>query len=158
MTIGTITLTFANGVVLSGGVSFSEENGQVFLPDRLKSAIGAVVDEGAVHEATLAAGDREYRVDVVSHLTYFVDLASPPSKAWVFRAVDSLLRPTVAQRQQMGRSLHSLAIASLGGAVGLAHSYGLGFWTVGQELTVWGLILAFVLLFAQGSVLMEPSK
>ena len=147
MKLATVKVEYTCGLTLTDRVTLNVSTGELHLPPRLTEVMAAVGKSECPPAISLEYLGYVLPVEVGPDGSY--DVSLPPAPPAGFRrALHSISYPTKDQRQQNGRLLHTLAAASMVGAVGYAHAAAQWDWaTVFNTATLAGI---GVILWYQG--------
>ncbi len=121
MKLATVKVEYTCGLTLTDRVTLNVASGEIHLPPRL-IAVMAKMDESECSPAfSLEYLGYVLPVEVGPNGSF--DVLLPPTLSSGFkRVIHSIVYPTKDQRQQNGRFLQTLSVASLVGAVGYVHA------------------------------------
>lgn len=147
MKLATVKVEYTCGLTLTDRVTLDVRTGELQLPPRLLEVMATVGKTEC--SPTFSLEYLGYVLPVKNGTNGRFDVSLPPAPPSGFRrALHSISYPTKDQRQQNGRLLHTLAAASIVGAVGYAHAAGQWDWaTVFNTATLAGI---GVILWYQG--------
>jgi hypothetical protein len=150
-----IKIEYPSGVQLEDRASLSRELALVDISERLRRIMQVLDETEAAPLVTAIIDGQTVKLDRGVDGAFSVSLIrgdDAPRSVWA-RLVAMVQAPTKDQRQQFGRFCHSVAVASLAGAVGYWHST--DHWDFLAVFNEAGLIGAFVLTFYQGLASMK---
>ncbi len=139
MKLATVKVEYTCGLTLTDRVTLDVTTGELQLPPRLLEVMATVGKTECSPAFSLEY--LGYVLPVKTGTNGRFDVSLPPAPPSGFRrALHSISYPTKDQRQQNGRLLHTLAAASIVGAVGYAHAAGQWGWaTVFNTATLAGI-------------------
>jgi len=121
MKLATVKVEYTCGLTLTDRVTLDVTTGELQLPPRLLEVMATVGKTECSPAFSLEY--LGYVLPVKTARNGKFDVSLPPAPPSGFRrALHSISYPTKDQRQQNGRLLHTLAAASIVGAVGYAHA------------------------------------
>jgi hypothetical protein len=121
MKLATVKVEYTCGLTLTDRVTLDVTTGELQLPPRLLEVMTTVGKTECSPAFSLEY--LGYVLPVKNGTNGRFDVSLPPAPPSGFRrALHSISYPTRDQRQQNGRLLHTLAAASIVGAVGYAHA------------------------------------
>lgn len=121
MKIARVKVEYTCGLTLVERATLEVGSGQVHLPPRLVALLHKMEETEVFPVLSVEYNGHVPPVAVSETGGYVVNIPAESGSA-VRRLLHSIAYPSKDQRQQNGRFLHTLAAASIGGAVGYAHS------------------------------------
>jgi hypothetical protein len=153
MQIVEIIVEDASGMTISDRGTFIAEDGRVLVSARLAHALQLVLDEGLQPMVAASINGHFMLLERADDGTFRVSndfvAKSRPAGLWC-RLVMMVKSPALAQRQQFGRFMHMLTVASLVGAVAFWHWT--SNWSAANVLNEINLLLAAAISFYTGMV------
>ncbi|MDR5832449.1 hypothetical protein P9250_31875 [Caballeronia sp. LP006] len=121
MKLAKVKIEYSSGTTIVDRVTLDPATGQVHLAPRVLGLLGKMEESECSPSFSL-----EYKGDVLPVNTagdggYLVSIPPEPGPGFR-RLLHAVATPSRDQRHQNGRYLHTLSAASIGGAVGYAHS------------------------------------
>ncbi|MDR5777090.1 MULTISPECIES: hypothetical protein [unclassified Caballeronia] len=143
MKLARVKVEYTCGLTLTDRVSLDVISGVVAIPPRL--ALLMTVMQEAECSPVFSLDYKGYVLPVSTRPdgTYVVSVPPDPGPGLRDRLY-AIANPSKDQRQQNGRYLHTLSAASIGGAVGYAHSSAVWVWATAlgtAALVVLGVVL-----------------
>jgi hypothetical protein len=160
MIIGRVTFSFTHGISISGNVSFNPHAAVARLPGTLHNLVAQAQDGECFPEVEMTADGKRYRLDEETNGLYHARIAEQPCrpiKTWRKRLIDGLTKPSLEQRQQMGKTVHALAVPCVTGATGLAYADHFDL-TGANILAVISLLFGTLTLLALGNLMLEGHR
>lgn len=121
MKLAKVKVEYPCGTTILERVTINAATGEVVLPKRLLDVMKAMESVDRACAFTLQLNGHILTVAAGSDGTYKVSIPSVPTPVFG-RMFHSFIFPTKDQQQQNGRFLHTLAAASIVGAVGFVHA------------------------------------
>jgi hypothetical protein len=156
MEIIEIRLEYASGMTVTDRATFVPDLAEICTSERLASLVRefSVTEAPAKVSATIRGQLIELDQRVGGNFSVPKGaLESPPEPGRWLRGLQAFVPQTKDQRQQFGRLMHTLAAASLIGAIGFWHST--SSWTASNILSEVNLVLAFLITYYEGMVSMK---
>jgi hypothetical protein len=157
MIIGRVTFSFTHGISISGNASFNPHAAVARLPGTLHDLVKRAQDGECIPEVEMTVAGMRYRLHEETNGLYrakISDRASRPKRKWRTRLIEGVTKPSQGQYQQMGRTLHAIAVPCVTGSVALA--YADHFDLTGPNIpAVCGLLLWTLALLALGNAMLE---
>jgi hypothetical protein len=157
MIIGRITFSFTHGISISGNVSFNRNAAVARLPSALHDLVKRAQDGECLPEIEMTADGMRYRLHEETNGFYhtrITEQARRSGKKWRTRLINGVIKPSREQYQQMGKTLHSVAVPCVTGAAALAYADHFDP-TGANTLTVCALLLGTLALLALGNAMLE---
>jgi hypothetical protein len=160
MIIGRITFSFTHGISISGNASFNPHASIAQVAGTLQDLVQRAQEGECFPEVEMTAEGKNYRLHEEANGLYHAKIAEQlyrPKKRWCIRLIEGMTRPSQAQREQMGRTMHAVAVPCITGAAGLAYADHFDL-TGANILTVTSLLLGTLALLAAGNVSLEKPQ
>jgi hypothetical protein len=157
MIIGRITFSFTHGISISGNVSFNRHASVARLPSALHDLVKHAQDGKCLPEIEMTADGMRYRLQEKTNGFYHTKITEQTRrsrKKWRTRLIDGVMKPSREQYQQLGRTLHSVAVPCVPVAAALAYAEHFNP-TGANTLTVVALLLGTLALLALGNAMLE---
>jgi hypothetical protein len=121
MKLAKVKVEYTGGTTITERVMLNPDTGHVQLPPRLHSLMNAMDGTECSPSFTLEYKGVVVPVERESDNSFKVTI-SPEADSGARQLLQAIASPTKEQRLQNGRFAHTLSAASIGGAVGYAHS------------------------------------